>query len=227
MADPGGGSAAAPRVVRQSSGDQVAAHIRRLIFSGALRHGDRIRQNDIAEELGVSRIPVREAIIGLDREGWVRVEPHRGAFVLGLDDDGIRDNFDILGRIYGLSARRAVVRADDEALAEFTRLAAAARATDDLDELFDLTNTFWRHLFRCAASPRLSAIIRVVPALVPDNFFTIGGAAADAGRRGLTAIAKALKARDGDAAAAACIALLERQADNLVALVATRTTSTV
>ena len=56
---------------RRSSGDLVAVHIRSLIFNGELRQGDRMRQDEIAQRLGVSRIPVREAIIALDREGWL------------------------------------------------------------------------------------------------------------------------------------------------------------
>src|SRR4029453_605947 len=111
------GAPAVPRrrvVDRRSSGDQVASYIRGLIFDGKLRQGAHIRQDDIAEELGVSRIPVREAIIALDCEGWVTIEPHRGAFVHGFDESVVRDHYDILGLLYGLVARRATERGSDE-----------------------------------------------------------------------------------------------------------------
>jgi DNA-binding GntR family transcriptional regulator len=64
---------------RLSSGDQAALYIRRLIFDGDLRPGTRVPQDEIAQTLGVSRIPVREALIALEREGWVTIELHRGA----------------------------------------------------------------------------------------------------------------------------------------------------
>ncbi len=88
----------------------MAEHIRRLIFEGSLRQGDHLRQDEIAAELGVSRIPVREAVIALDREGWLMIEPHRGAFVHGLDEDAVRDHYDVFGLIFGLTAQRATVR---------------------------------------------------------------------------------------------------------------------
>ena len=107
------GFAPLPLVNRRSSGDLVAVHIRSMIFDGELRQGDRMRQDDIARRLGVSRIPVREAIIALDREGWLTITPHRGAFVHGLDEDALRDHYELLGLVYGLAARRATERASD------------------------------------------------------------------------------------------------------------------
>src|SRR3954452_5366241 len=71
---------------RETSPDAVARYIRSLIVSGTLRHGERVPRDDIARRLGVSPVPVREAIIALDREGWLRIEPHRGAFVHGVDE---------------------------------------------------------------------------------------------------------------------------------------------
>ena len=72
-------------MIRQSSGEQAAVHIRRLIFDGELRPGDRVPQDEIAHTLGISRIPVREALIALEREGWVTIEMHRGAFISAID----------------------------------------------------------------------------------------------------------------------------------------------
>ena len=76
---------------RLSSGDQAALYIRRLIFDGDLRPGTRVPQDEIAQTLGVSRIPVREALIALEREGWVTIELHRGAFINALDEDAVRE----------------------------------------------------------------------------------------------------------------------------------------
>ena len=121
----------------------VAAHIRRLVVEGRYRAGERVRQDEIADELGVSRIPVREAIIALEREGWVTIEPHRGAFVNGLDAEFIRDHFELHGAIVGLTAARVVQRADEQAVQAL--VAAAARVVDAPDDpaTFDAITYEW------------------------------------------------------------------------------------
>ena len=71
------------RIHRPPTSEQVSEHVRRLIFDGELHPGDRIPQDAIAAELGVSRIPVREALIEMARDGLVVAE---GAGTLILED---------------------------------------------------------------------------------------------------------------------------------------------
>src|SRR5947209_10509671 len=87
-------------LIRRSSGEQAALYIRQLIFNGVLRPGQRVPQDDIATALGVSRIPLREALIALEREGWVTIEIHRGAFVNAVSPETINDHFDLVGLLY-------------------------------------------------------------------------------------------------------------------------------
>src|SRR5665213_2811798 len=103
-----GGRAA--KIVRTPSGEHIAAHIRSLIFEGELRPGMRVPQDAIAQDLGVSRIPVREALIVLEREGWVTTEMHRGAFINSLDKRAVHDHYELFGLIYGFAAKRALAR---------------------------------------------------------------------------------------------------------------------
>ena len=65
---------------------------------------------EIAQTLGISRIPVREALIALEREGWVSIEMHRGAFVNAIDADAVRDHYELLGLVHGFAASRALSR---------------------------------------------------------------------------------------------------------------------
>ena len=99
-----------PKLVRTPSGQYIASHIRRLIFEGELRAGMRVPQDAIASDLGVSRIPVREALIVLEREGWVTNEMHRGAFISALDEQAVHDHYELYGLIYGFAADRALSR---------------------------------------------------------------------------------------------------------------------
>ena len=96
------------KLVRTPSGEHIASHIRRLIFEGELRPGTRVPQDTIASDLGVSRIPVREALIVLEREGWVTNEMHRGAFINALDEQSVHDHYELFGLIFGFAAKRAL-----------------------------------------------------------------------------------------------------------------------
>src|SRR3954469_4259307 len=110
------------RRVRQSSGDEAALLIKRMIFEGELKPGQRVPQDEVAAMLGISRIPVREALIALEREGWGTIEMHRGAFVNAVDANSVRDNDELFGLVYGFAAQRAIARAGPELVERLTEL---------------------------------------------------------------------------------------------------------
>ncbi len=218
----GSGFAPVPLMDRRSSGELVAVHIRTLIFNGELRQGDRVRQDEIAEQLGVSRIPVREAIIALDREGWLAITPHRGAFVHGLDEDSLRDHYELLGLVYGLAARRATERGTPEALAELVRAQEAFAAATTTDGLHDTNDVFLRTLLAMARAPRLGSVMRGMATVAPGNFFELVPGSDVVQQDGTAAIVVAITAGDADAAAAACVHLLRSQGELVIALLASR-----
>ena len=117
--------------VRQASGEHAATYIRRLIFDGELQQGSRLPQDQIARALGVSRIPVREAVVALEREGWVTTRLHKGAFINSFDEDTIRDHYGLFALIYGLAVRRTIARNDPEVIARLGELAREVASTDD------------------------------------------------------------------------------------------------
>jgi DNA-binding GntR family transcriptional regulator len=216
------GFAPVPRMDRRSSGDLVAVHIRSLIFNGELRQGDRVRQDEIARRLGVSRIPVREAIIALDREGWLEITPHRGAFVHGLDEDSLRDHYELLGLVYGLAARRATERATDDGLARFADAQRLLAAATTPEEVHDTNDVFLRALLTLAHAPRLGSVMRNMSTVVPGNFFELVPGSGKVQQAGSKRIVTAIVARDADAAAEACVNLLRDQGDLVIKLLASR-----
>ncbi len=216
------GFAPLPLVDRRSSGDLVAVHIRSMIFNGELRQGDRVRQDEIARHLGMSRIPVREAIIALDREGWLTITPHRGAFVHGLDEDALRDHYELLGLVYGLAARRATERATDDELERLRDAQQQLAAADSPDTMHDANNEFLRTLLILARSPRLGSVMRNMSTVVPGNFFELISGSAAIQQAGTKRIVAAMKRRDPDAAAGACMRLLREQGDLVIKLLASR-----
>jgi DNA-binding GntR family transcriptional regulator len=220
--DEAAGFSPVPLIDRPSSGDLVAIHVRTLIFNGQLRQGDRVHQDDIAHQLGVSRIPVREAIIALDREGWLTITPHRGAFVHGLDEDALRDHYELLGLVYGLAARRAVDRATPDARARLRAAQDALSAASTPEELHDTNDAFLRTLLATARSPRLGSVLRNMSTVVPGNFFRLVPGSGATQQEGTSAIVDAIESGDADRAADACVTLLTDQGNLVIKLLASR-----
>jgi DNA-binding GntR family transcriptional regulator len=149
----------------------VARYLRALIVDGNLRPGERVPRDEIAARLGVSPVPVREAIIALDREGWLRIEPHRGAFVHGVDEAWITDRYGLMGAVYALVASRACRNATDAEIAELSQLGRRLANAHDGAGFTEANNLAMRLLITACRSPRLEAAAREVPNVVPGNFF--------------------------------------------------------
>lgn len=211
------GAATSP-IVRTSSGEQIALHIRRLIFEGALRPGMRVPQDAIAHDLGVSRIPVREALIVLEREGWVTIEMHRGAFINALDEQAVLDHYELFGLIYGFAARRALDRDGGGLATELHGLVDRFAAASDPDDLRRLSIAFHAAIVDAASSPRINVALQAMSALVPGNFFAEVPDAVDIERRGLRTIARAVERGDGERAAAEYTKMMRRVGDKVAQL---------
>lgn len=207
---------------RRSSGDQAALYIRRLIFDGQLRPGIRVPQDDVAKSLGISRIPVREALIALEREGWVTIEMHRGAFVSALDPQAVRDHYELFGLTYGFAVERAVDRAGSEFVPTLVELEHDIAEAEEADTIWKLTLRFHDVVVDTAHSPRIKVVLRALPALIPGNFFALVPGAIDAEKRGFAAIVRAVKKSDGRQAAEQYVKMMRRQGDHVVDVLAAR-----
>ncbi len=216
------GSAAIPSspdaVIRKGSGEQAAAYIRQLIFDGQLQEGTRLAQDDVAKAVGISRIPVREAIIALEREGWVSTKLHRGTFINTFDEQVIRDHYELFGLVYGLAARRAAQRSSPPVVAHLTDLSKQIGETDDLIKIGDLALAFHSAVVGAAHSPRITVVLRAMSALVPGPFFALVPRAVESERKGVRAIVRAIRDGDGDRAAQEYSKMLNKQAELVVDL---------
>jgi DNA-binding GntR family transcriptional regulator len=140
----------------------VLGELRRAITAGRLRPGTPIRQEALADELGVSRVPLREALKTLQGEGLVSYRAHRGYFVEELSLDDLREAYRIREILEEEAVRRAVARMTD---ADVTRLDAAqceverAGAAGDVAEMAAANRRFHMMLFELAGMPRLVRLI--------------------------------------------------------------------
>ncbi|MEV4564449.1 GntR family transcriptional regulator [Nonomuraea sp. NPDC049419] len=143
----------------------VLGELRRAITTGRLRPGAPIRQDALAEELQVSRVPLREALKTLQGEGLVTYEAHRGYFVETLSLDDLREVYRIRELLEEEAVRRAVSRLTD---ADLARLEAAqddverAAAAGDVPAMATANRAFHMTLFDCAGMPRLARLIRTL-----------------------------------------------------------------
>ncbi|MFI8997768.1 GntR family transcriptional regulator [Streptomyces sp. NPDC053542] len=107
--------------------DQVCEDLRDRIITGRLAPGDRLVERDLAEEFGVSRVPVREAIRILLGEGFLIAASPRRIVVKSHDRKDVENLFDLREALEVLAVRRAAERADATGLATLARLLENAR----------------------------------------------------------------------------------------------------
>lgn len=117
----------------------VAAEMRRLILDGTLRPGERLIEDRLAQQLGVSRNPVREAIRVLDAEGFLDVTARRGSFVATLSAKQAADLFEVRLALEPLGARLAALDPSRTRIARMKEILGEAQAVPDRHELDTLS----------------------------------------------------------------------------------------
>ena len=108
-------------VKRERFAEEVATELREMILAGRLASGERIDQDAVAEAHGMSRLPVREALIALEQEGLVVNTPRRGAYVAQLSPEDVQDQYEVYGLVAGIAAARAAERLTPDEIAELRK----------------------------------------------------------------------------------------------------------
>ncbi|WP_433475047.1 GntR family transcriptional regulator [Spirillospora sp. CA-142024] len=140
----------------------VLGELRRAITTGRLRPGAPIRQDALAEELGVSRVPLREALKTLQGEGLVGYRAHRGYLVEELSLDDLREVYRIRKILEAEAVHQAVSQLTDEdltALEKAQQDVERAGAAGDVLDMAAANRTFHMALYECARMPRLNRLI--------------------------------------------------------------------
>jgi DNA-binding GntR family transcriptional regulator len=140
----------------------VAETLREAIVNGTLNPGERLMEIQLAEELGVSRTPVREAIRKLELEGFVVMIPRRGTYVADLSIKDINEVFEIRTALDVLAAGLAVERITEDELEQLERLLVEIGElieTDDTDRIVEADSQFHDVLYRASRNDRLVGII--------------------------------------------------------------------
>ncbi len=140
----------------------VRDEIRQRIIVGSLAQGERIFEDQLAQDLGVSRNPVREALQTLAREGFVEIEPRRGARVMVLSDTRATELFQVREPLEGLVAALAAERRTDAQLGDLAAIVEAGRdalGAGNLTALPALNTRFHRLLVETADNALLAELL--------------------------------------------------------------------
>jgi DNA-binding GntR family transcriptional regulator len=142
--------------------EMVFESLREAINLGRLRPGERLMEIQLAEEMGVSRTPVREAIRKLELEGFVAMVPRKGAYVAGISLKDIVDVFEIRASLEALAAGLAAERITDEEmeLLERSLVEISEFSTDEnIRAIVDGDVNFHDIIYKASRNQRLVQII--------------------------------------------------------------------
>lgn len=140
----------------------VADSLKQQILNGELRPGVQLRQDALAEEFGISRIPIREALLQLEALNLVKIVPHRGAVVSGLSLEEVEDIFRLRVQLEPQLLVLSAPRLTDE---DFHQLRAVLEAygeslkSGEVQRWGELNRRFHFDLLRHADRPRALAIV--------------------------------------------------------------------
>ncbi len=147
--------------------ENVLVLLRQAIVSGKLPPGTRLLETDLARDLGVSRWPVRQAIMRLEQERLVATYPNRGAYVIGLTIDHVREIYALRRLLEVYAVKQAAARLSPEHLQQlraFTKQMGEAAQRDDAEAMSAADMEFHRLLFRIAGSERLLEMWELISA---------------------------------------------------------------
>jgi len=147
---------------RKPLGQHVFENIKKAVIQGDIPPGQRLVESRLAETLGISRTPVREAIHKLEREGFLKKQPRGGFVVLGLDSGDIEETFGIRSVLEGYAARLAAVKHGEDELTPLETHIEEYRVhleKKDLDALPEINTRFHDLLYALSKSPRLIKMI--------------------------------------------------------------------
>ncbi len=143
--------------------EAVLAEIRRQLLDGRLAPGVSVRPDALGEQLGVSAVPVREALRILEGEGHVQYRPHRGYVVAALDVEDLIEIYRIRELLETEAVRRAIPQLRTETVARLREIVhEMEQVQDDVMSLTSVNRRFHFTLFEAAEMPQLVRVLRIL-----------------------------------------------------------------
>jgi DNA-binding GntR family transcriptional regulator len=151
-----------PLLTQPALYEQVAERLRSRIFSHELASGSWLDEQALAEEYGISRTPLREALKVLASEGLVTLRPRRGCYVAELSEQDLDEIFPVMALLEGRCAAEATQKVDDAGIKRLANIHAALErhaASGDTDRFFETNQEFHTALQQFAGNRWLQQLI--------------------------------------------------------------------
>jgi len=161
-------------VGKQQLSESVASHLREQIISGKLKKGEFLRIDAIAKDLGISTTPVREGLLLLQSESFVRLMPRRGFVVNSFSQSDLVDLFwaqATIGAELAARAAKRISKADFAKLQEMHAQHEKAVNAGDTDAAAKTGHQFHRTINIAAESPRLALLLGSLTKQLPNRFY--------------------------------------------------------
>jgi DNA-binding GntR family transcriptional regulator len=207
------------RIETEDLGRKVYKVLKSMIINGDLRSGQKLVQEELAEQLGVSRTPLLFAISKLEQENLVETLPRRGAYVRRYSQRELIDIFDIRCRLEPLAARDAAMNATAEEVEGLARLLEAFDAATRGGDPLAVKRTdyeFHMELLRCCGNRFLPDMLATFHIIIISNTKSLLKPV-ERSTRDHHRLLKALRARDPDAAEKAMFVHVNESRANLMA----------
>ncbi len=153
-------------MTRPSNTALAVDRLRELIFTGALAAGSDHLESELAEQLGLSRTPVREALLVLESQGLVTVRPRKGVRIKPVSPKDMAEIYDVLTELESLAARRAAEAGHDrqalEPLAHSIKAMDHALSNNDRAAWAEADDQFHAELVRLGQNARIEAIVQMM-----------------------------------------------------------------
>ena len=185
--------------------DLVASYVVNLVLTGKLRSGDRVDRNEIAQELGLSRVPIQEAVVQLEHDGVLSTQYHRGAYVERFDESVVREHYELYGLLSGIASARAAVDGVPRILDQLGLLIETMRSNTESRAFQETAWQFRRVINDEYAGPRLQAAIRASQTVMPRGFWLAYLKNHDEMLPFYEAESAAINRRDPDSARVVCV----------------------
>lgn len=208
------------------AGERVLEHVRQMLAAGHLTSGDRINEAEIAASLGISRGPVREAIMRLSSSGLLVTAPNVGSRVVTLDETAARALYEVREALEGLSARLAAERMSDAERRHLKEMLDGhmAAMADKESDAYPAGSSDWDFHLAILKGSRNDVAWRICGSDLRDLFALLRaqhGKAAGRGRRALQEhfwVCDAIINGEADLAGTLMVQHIRSSRDNLIGL---------
>lgn len=146
---------------REMLHNKVCSVLRRAILKGKLKSGEKLVQSELAEEIGVSRMPIREALRTLETEGLITIEPHKGAVVRPISKKDIEELYELRVILEPLALKKSIPNLTKQDLATLKSNHADMMLASG-DAYTEINKKFHQTLLSRCESSRLLAFIETI-----------------------------------------------------------------